>query len=94
MNRFAIVFALGIASLTFACTAPTEEEQQPAPTEETGQSAEALISTPPGRPGLKCTRFSNGGCATLQTYCNNHGGKLWCDLNGNCQCYYDSVLSP
>ena len=92
MNRFGIALALGLASLTsIACTASTEEEAQ---TEQTEQSAEALISTPPGRPGLTCRRFPRDTCVTVQTYCNNHGGKLWCDLAGNCQCYYDMVLSP
>ena len=89
MNRLGIVVALALASVSsIACTASSEDEQtasseetkgsKEAKDEHVGQTAEAL----------SCQRFPRDTCVTLQTYCNNHGGQLWCDLQGNCTCVY------
>lgn len=91
MKRLALVLALALASISsVACTASSEPEEQ-GDAEEAQKSEDALQNT---ATVLTCNRWRNGGCATLQTWCNNRGRELRCDFNGNCYCAPAAVFSP
>ena len=91
MKRLVLVLTLALASISsVACTASSEPEEQSGG-EEVQKSEDPLANT---TTTLTCNRWRNGGCATLQTWCNNRGRDLKCDLDGNCYCAPAAVLSP
>ncbi|HSO36412.1 MAG TPA: hypothetical protein VLT33_27995 [Labilithrix sp.] len=98
MNRLYIVLALALASLSsVACTASSEEpqgEEQTASSEEAQGQEEHLGQS---QEKLSCHRFPKDTCVTVGSYCERHGGQLWCDLYGNCTCkfsVFQAVAAP
>ncbi len=76
MKRLAILLALALASLsTVACTADAGDEGTEEETEAVEKSAAALSCSP-----------RNGGCITLERYCQRTGGTMYCRLGGDCWC--------
>ena len=85
MNRLGIVLALALASIgSVACTASSEEGEDPAPSAAEAQGQEEHLGQ--SQEKLSCHRFPKDSCVTLGSYCERHGGQLWCDLQGFCTC--------
>ncbi|MBS2016350.1 MAG: hypothetical protein JST00_25930 [Deltaproteobacteria bacterium] len=97
MNRLGLALALAFASITaVACAAPTTEEGQDAKEVATNEGEGNVQSQ---QQELSCRRFPKDTCVSVGTYCRNHGGELWCDLQGYCVCRYPVIgtvqkLSP
>ena len=91
MNRLVLVLVLALASFaTAACTAPSSEEgEEQAPSSEEARSEEEHLGQ--SQEKLSCNRFPKDSCVTLQTYCNRHGGQLWCNLQGFCTCRFPAA---
>jgi hypothetical protein len=98
MNRLGIVLALALASVSsVACTASSEEPQGDAETasSEAPQGQEEHLGQ--SQEKLSCHRFPKDTCVTVGSYCERHGGQLWCDLYGNCTCkfpVFQAVAAP
>ena len=89
MNRLGIVLALALASVgSVACTASSEEGQEQTPPSEEGQAQGQEEHLGQSQEKLSCHRFPTDSCVTLGSYCERHGGQLWCDLQGFCTCKF------
>lgn len=85
---FILAFALVSLSSVACAVSPDDTAQD----EKVEQSEEQLAIGAGGTTTslLTCHRFPTDSCVTVGAYCERHGGKLWCDLYGNCTCKYDA----